>query len=77
MQYDIICLRLLDHIANRYLNQIAVDSDLRFVHHQGLAKILEYCGPEYFQDLPVVFESTRFTMVSLWRTGMTSHADNW
>ncbi|KAL7917214.1 hypothetical protein ACQKWADRAFT_307347 [Trichoderma austrokoningii] len=42
---------------------IAVDSDLRFVHHQGLAKILEYCGPEYFQDLPV-YESTRFTMLA-------------
>ncbi|PON28490.1 hypothetical protein TGAM01_v202337 [Trichoderma gamsii] len=43
---------------------IAVDSKLEFVHHQGLATILEYCGPEHFQDLPVVFESTRFTMLA-------------
>lgn len=43
---------------------IAVDSDLRFVHNYGLTQILEYCGPEHFQDLPVVFESTRFTMLA-------------
>ncbi|KAK1248885.1 hypothetical protein MKX08_007105 [Trichoderma sp. CBMAI-0020] len=30
---------------------IAVDSDLRFVHNNGLAQILEYCGPEHFQEL--------------------------
>ncbi|PTB61680.1 hypothetical protein BBK36DRAFT_1163704 [Trichoderma citrinoviride] len=45
---------------------IAVDSDLRFVHHEGLARILEHCGPECFTDpliLPV-FESCRFTMLA-------------
>ncbi|KAL7955793.1 hypothetical protein V8C34DRAFT_316137 [Trichoderma compactum] len=45
---------------------IAVESDLRFIHHQGLARILEHCGPEYIQDpstLPV-FESCRFTMLA-------------
>lgn len=46
--------------------QIAVDSDLRFVHHHGLSRILEHCGPEYFQDPTIlpIFESCRFTMVS-------------
>ncbi|KAK4063002.1 transcriptional regulator family: Fungal Specific TF [Trichoderma harzianum] len=45
---------------------IAVDSDLRFIHHQGLARILEHCGPEYFQDPSIlpVFESCRFTMLA-------------
>ncbi|KAL7952015.1 hypothetical protein V8C42DRAFT_339910 [Trichoderma barbatum] len=45
---------------------IAVDSDLRFIHHHGLARILQHCGPEYFQDpsLLPVFESCRFTMLA-------------
>ncbi|KAK4081179.1 transcriptional regulator family: Fungal Specific TF [Trichoderma aggressivum f. europaeum] len=45
---------------------IAVDSDLRFIHHQGLARILEHCGPEYFQNPSIlpVFESCRFTMLA-------------
>ncbi|KAL7817944.1 hypothetical protein V8C44DRAFT_208697 [Trichoderma aethiopicum] len=45
---------------------IAVDSDLRFVHHQGLARILEHCGPESFNDPSILplFESCRFTMIA-------------
>ncbi|KAL7815219.1 hypothetical protein V8C26DRAFT_402748 [Trichoderma gracile] len=45
---------------------IAVDSDLRFVHHQGLARILEHCGPECFNDPSILplFESCRFTMLA-------------
>ncbi len=45
--------------------QISVERDLRFTHHRGLARILEFCGPEYFQSpsmLPV-FESIRLTLV--------------
>ncbi|KAL9483463.1 hypothetical protein ACSS6W_002252 [Trichoderma asperelloides] len=45
---------------------ITVESDLRFVHHQGLARILEFCGAEYFQDSKIlpVFESCRFTIIA-------------
>ncbi|OTA02557.1 hypothetical protein A9Z42_0029330 [Trichoderma parareesei] len=45
---------------------IAVDSDLRFVHHQGLARILEHCGPECFNEASILplFESCRFTMLA-------------
>ncbi|TFA99679.1 hypothetical protein CCMA1212_008490 [Trichoderma ghanense] len=52
------------HIMGSYA--IAIDSDLRFVHHQGLARILEHCGPECFQDPSILplFESCRFTMLA-------------
>ncbi|KAL6890420.1 hypothetical protein GGI43DRAFT_219439 [Trichoderma evansii] len=45
---------------------ITVDSDFRFVHHRGLASILNHCGPQYFQSLELlpVFESCRFTMLA-------------
>ncbi|KAL7930793.1 hypothetical protein V8C35DRAFT_312205 [Trichoderma chlorosporum] len=61
---------------------IAVDSDLRFIHHQGLARILEHCGPEYFQDPSIlpVFESCRFTMLAnalVQRQGTFLEQDQW
>ncbi|UKZ76772.1 hypothetical protein TrVFT333_004482 [Trichoderma virens FT-333] len=61
---------------------IAVDSDLRFIHHQGLARILEHCGPEYFQDPSIlpVFESCRFTMLAnalVQRHGTFLEQDQW
>ncbi|EPE05554.1 c6 zinc finger domain containing protein [Ophiostoma piceae UAMH 11346] len=45
---------------------VAVERDLRFTHHTGLARILEVCGPEYFQspDILPVFESVRMTLVA-------------
>lgn len=51
-------------IMGSYL--ISVENDLRFTHHRGLSRILEYCGPEYFQSpsLLPVFDSCRLTMIS-------------
>lgn len=45
---------------------VAVERDLRFTHHTGLARILEVCGPEYFQspELLPIFESVRMTLIS-------------
>ncbi|EFW99820.1 c6 zinc finger domain containing protein [Grosmannia clavigera kw1407] len=45
---------------------VAVDQDLRFTHHAGLAHVLEYCGPEQFQSAALlpVFESIRWTLIS-------------
>ena len=45
---------------------VAVERDLRFTHHTGLARILEVCGPEYFQspDMLPIFESVRMTLVA-------------
>lgn len=51
-------------IMGSYL--ITVENDLRFTHHRGMSRILEYCGPEYFQspNLLPVFDSCRLTMIS-------------
>ncbi|TLD16504.1 uncharacterized protein PgNI_01272 [Pyricularia grisea] len=51
-------------IMGSYL--ITVENDLRFTHHRGLSRILEYCGPEYFQSASLlpVFDSCRLTMIS-------------
>lgn len=56
------------HLASSFLvltPQIAIEKDLRFTHHAGLARILEICGPEYFQSpsLLPIFESVRMTLV--------------
>ncbi|KAJ9136594.1 Transcriptional regulatory protein moc3 [Pleurostoma richardsiae] len=43
----------------------AVDRDLRLVHHLGVAQILQHCGPESFQDEPLLttFRSCRAQLV--------------
>ena len=61
---ELACLIKPIAIMGSYL--ISVENDLRFTHHRGLSRILEYCGPEYFQSpsLLPVFDSCRLTMIS-------------
>ncbi|CAK7199454.1 hypothetical protein SEUCBS139899_002134 [Sporothrix eucalyptigena] len=45
---------------------VTIEKDRRFTHHAGLARILEVCGPEQFQNptLLPIFESARMTLLA-------------
>lgn len=53
------------------LIQFAIDKDLRLIHNIGVAQILKHCGPEAFQEEPLLtaFRSCRALLVSLSLSG--------
>jgi hypothetical protein len=45
--------------------QYAVENDLGLPHHVGISEILQHCGPESFQQEPLltIFKSCRAVLV--------------
>lgn len=46
--------------------QFAIDEDLRLIHNLGVAQILMHCGPQAFQEEPLLtaYRSCRALLVS-------------
>lgn len=54
--------------ADKQTMQFAIDGDFRLIHNLGIAQILKHCGPQAFQQEPLLtaFRSCRALLVCLY-----------